>query len=131
MPLGGVKAQMSLNTNAMDRLGPYTVESPIGSGSFGDIYLARTPEGKLVVIKKSKKREGMDAMWHERAFDTEARALHLIAGNYDGHNIVRLLDHVRTPYASLTFFESHKSIFEVQFRIQHFTNFHSFKLASF
>lgn len=87
---------MSSNTNAVERLGPYVIEQTIGAGSFGDIYLARTQEGRYVVIKSPKKREGMDAKFIDQAFDHEAHALRLIADHYRGYHIIKLLDFVRT-----------------------------------
>lgn len=86
---------MSSNTNAVERLGQYTIELVIGSGSFGEIYLARDREGRHVVIKSPKKREGLDAKFIDQAFDHEAHALRLIAEHYRGHHIIKLLDFVR------------------------------------
>lgn len=114
-------------------LGDYRLVKLIGSGAFGEVFLARDSSGAECVLKLMKKKSSMDAVWNARAFEQEARTLRLIANNYQGHYIVKLLNYVRTLFGLDTLYMSRKdSLFVIVSEFDSFlTYFHlSFRLSS-
>jgi serine/threonine protein kinase len=70
-----------------DRLGPYSIEAPIGEGGMGKVFRAAGPDGSVVALKVLKGALAHDAA-HARRFAREARA----AREIDHRHLVGVLD---------------------------------------
>ena len=97
-PLGVSKQQTGTSgeNRVGQTVGPYRIDSVLGVGGMGHVYLATSPEGEQVALKVVKGDLARDDTFRRR-FDREAR----IAQRIDHPNVVPVLDkgeHEGVPY---------------------------------
>lgn len=60
-------------------VGHYRLEARLGSGGFGDVYLGRSPGGRLVAVKRLRERAAADPQFRRR-FAAEMEAARRVGG---------------------------------------------------
>src|SRR6187200_2126143 len=90
------RMESSAGLAGADKVGPYTLQSVIGEGGMGVVYLADGPQGERVALKLVKPEYANDGVFRRR-FEREAR----IAQQVKHRHLVPVLavgQHEGTPY---------------------------------